>query len=69
MPKIRTLKTKKTPQGFDDILPVLDEFALQMKDAEHVPIDAQRKAERYWKIMQIHHQRSRYIYNLFYEKK
>jgi len=24
-------------------LPVLDEFALQMKDAEHAPMDAQRK--------------------------
>lgn len=43
MPKIRTLKTKKAPQGFEDILPVLDEFALQMKDAEHSPMDAQRK--------------------------
>ena len=69
MPKIRTLKTKKAPQGFEDILPVLDEFALQMKDAENAPMDAQRKIERYWTIMQIHHQRSRYIYNLFYEKK
>jgi len=43
MPKIRTLKTKKTPEGFENILPVLDELALQMKDAEHAPLDAQRK--------------------------
>ncbi len=43
MPKIRTLKTQKTPEGFENILPVLDEFALQMKDAEHAPLDAQRK--------------------------
>jgi bud site selection protein 31 len=69
MPKIRTLKTKKAPQGFEDILPVLDEFALQMKDAEHSPMDAQRKIENYWKISQIHHQRTRYIYDLFYGKK
>ena len=43
MPKIRTLKTKKAPEGFEDILPVLDEFARQMKDAENCPLDAQRK--------------------------
>lgn len=69
MPKIRTLKTKKAPEGFEAILPVLDEFAKQMKDAENSPLDAQRKTETYWKITQIHHQRSRYIYNLFYAKK
>ena len=33
MPKIRTLKTKKAPAGFEEVLPVLDEFARQMKDA------------------------------------
>lgn len=66
MPKIRTLKTKRTPEGYNSILPVLDEFALQMKDAEHAPMDAQRKAEKYWKIMQIHHQRTRFIFTLFY---
>ena len=69
MPKLRTLKTRKAPNGFEDILPVLDEFARQMKDAENAPMDAQRHAERLWKITQIHHQRSRYIYNLFYGKK
>lgn len=69
MPKVRTLKTKKAPEGFEDILPVLDEFAKQMKDAENSPMDAQRKIENYWKITQINHQRSRYIYNLFYAKK
>ena len=69
MPNIRTLKTKNMPQGFEHILPVLDEFAKQMKDAENVPLDAQRKIETYWKISQIHHQRTRYIYNLFYGKK
>jgi bud site selection protein 31 len=69
MPKIRTLKTKKAPKGFEDILPVLDEFEKQMKDTENAPLDAQRKVEHLWKITQIHHQRSRYIYELFYAKK
>ncbi len=40
-----------------------------MKDAENTPLDAQRKIENYWRISQIHHQRSRYIYNIFYGKK
>ena len=40
-----------------------------MKDAENSPMDAQRKIENYLKITQINHQRSRYIYNIFYAKK
>lgn len=40
-----------------------------MKDAENAPMDAQTKIENYWKISRLHHQRSRYIYELFYGKK
>ena len=68
MPKIRTLKTKKVPEGFEQIEPVLEEFQKQMKDAENAPMDAQTKQENYWKIMRLHHQRTRYIYEIYYDK-
>ena len=69
MPKIKTLQTKKAPKGFELIEPVLEEFSKQMKDAENAALDAQTKTENMWKISQIHHQQSRYIYNEFYSKK
>lgn len=68
MPKIRTLRTKNAPEGFAQIEPVLEEFQKQMKDAENAPLDAQTKKETYWKITRLHHQRSRYIYESFYNK-
>lgn len=32
MPKIRTQRTKRAPEGFDEIEPTLEEFARKMKD-------------------------------------
>ncbi len=40
-----------------------------MKDAENAPMDAQTKQQNYWRIMRLHHQRSRYIYDAYYTKK
>lgn len=40
-----------------------------MKDAENAPMDAQTKIQNLWKIIQLHHQQSRYIYNSYYMKK
>jgi len=37
----------------------------QMRDAENEPHEGKRKVEGTWKIMGLHHQRSRYIFNLF----
>jgi bud site selection protein 31 len=34
MPKIRTTRTKKAPEGFDEIEPTLEEFARKMKDGK-----------------------------------
>lgn len=32
MPKIRTQRTKRPPEGFDEIEPTLEEFARKMRD-------------------------------------
>lgn len=37
--------------------------------AETDPHDGKRKVEALWPIFKIHHQKSRYIYDLFYRRK
>ena len=69
MPKVKTLKAKKTPEGWEMIEPTLTELANQMRDAENDPGEGKRKAESLWGIWRLHHQRSRYIYDLYYKKK
>ena len=39
-----------------------------MKDAENAPHEGKKRHETLWPIFQIAHQRSRYIYDLYYEK-
>ncbi|KAK3614463.1 Component of the SF3b subcomplex of the U2 snRNP [Elasticomyces elasticus] len=69
MPAIRSAKTRKPPpDGFDDIEDTLLEFSNKMKDAENASHEGRKKHEMQWPIFQITHQRSRYIYELYYEK-
>ena len=69
MPKIRTLRTKKAPVGWELIEPTLNEMVNSMRDAENETHEGKRKIEVGWKILKLHHQRSRYIYELYYKKK
>lgn len=69
MPKIRTLRTKKAPAGWELIEPTLLEMQAAMRDAENEPHEGKRKIEVSWKILKLHHQRSRYIFDLRYKKK
>ena len=69
MPKIKTLRTKKKPEGWDRIEGPLIEFQTRMRDLENAPIEGKRKPEVLWPIFRLHHQQSRYIYDLFYKKK
>jgi bud site selection protein 31 len=68
MPRVRTLRTKRAPEGFEDIEPVLEELDQKMREATNEDHEGKRKAETLWPIMRIHHQQSRYIYELFYKK-
>jgi bud site selection protein 31 len=69
MPKIKTLATKKAPAGWEEIEPTISELNQRMKDAENDPHEGKRKPETIWPILRIHHQRSRYIYELYRVKK
>ncbi|ODM23574.1 hypothetical protein SI65_01163 [Aspergillus cristatus] len=69
MPPVRTSRNRKPPpDGFDEIEDTLLEFSNKMKDAENASHDGKKKHEMLWPIFQISHQRSRYIYDLYYEK-
>jgi len=69
MPRIRTLNTKKAPEGWDEVAPQLEEFQNQMRDAVNEPHEGKRRNEATWPITKIHYERSRYIYELYYKKK
>lgn len=70
MPPVRTARAsrKAPPEGFDDIEDTLLEFQTKMKDAENASHEGKKKYEMTWPIFQITHQRSRYIYDLYYTK-
>jgi bud site selection protein 31 len=68
MPKVRT-KRKKLPAGWDVLEETLEALEEKMRDAEADPGDGKRQAELAWPIFRIHHQRSRYIFEMFKKKK
>ncbi|CCD26611.1 U2 snRNP complex subunit BUD31 NDAI_0I00420 [Naumovozyma dairenensis CBS 421] len=71
MPRIRTKRTRPPPEGFAKIEPTLEDFEERLKEInKQKDSKLQTKSnENLWKIMQINHERSRYIYKLFYSRK
>lgn len=71
MPRIKTNRTKKAPEGFDKISNTLDEFAIQLKEVQNQKGSklSSKDTESTWQVFQIHHERSRYIYTLYYKRK
>jgi bud site selection protein 31 len=69
MPKIKTIRTKKAPEGWDLIEPTLTDITNKLRDIEQEPIEGKRKNEPLWEIYKLTHQRSRYIFEMFYNKK
>lgn len=68
MPRVRRSR-KQPPEGWELIEPTLDELDQKMREAESEPHDGMRKVETLWPVFKIHHQKSRYIYDLFYRRK
>ncbi|TPX34486.1 hypothetical protein SmJEL517_g02801 [Synchytrium microbalum] len=68
MPKVKRSKTKPAPEGWELIQPTLDELAAKMREAENEPHEGKRKVESLWSVFRIHHQRSRYIYEIYYKR-
>ncbi|VDP09226.1 unnamed protein product [Soboliphyme baturini] len=59
---------KAPPDGWELIEPTLDEFEQKMREAEAEPHEGKRRVEALWPIFRIHHQKSRYIYDLYYKR-
>ena len=70
MPPTRTTarNRKPPPSGFEDIEPTLLSFTNALKDAEAAPHDGKKRHEALWPIFQITHQRTRYVYDLYYTR-
>ncbi|CAF4499802.1 unnamed protein product [Rotaria sp. Silwood1] len=67
---VKVRKTSKPPpDGWDLIEPTLDELEAKMREAELTPHEGKRKVETLWPIFKVHHQKSRYIYDLYYKRK
>ena len=45
------------------------ELKQKLRDVENEPAEGKRKVETVWPIYKLHHQMSRYIYELFYKKR
>ncbi|TPX43060.1 hypothetical protein SeLEV6574_g05264 [Synchytrium endobioticum] len=68
MPKVRRNKTKPPPDGWELIEPTLTELAAKMREAENESHEGKRKVESLWPIFRLHHQRSRYIYEIYFKR-
>ena len=69
MPPIRhSSKRKAPPEGFSDIEDDLLIFSNKMKDAQNKTAPSGPRHQAQWEVFQISHQRSRYVYDLYYEK-
>ncbi|KAL6841575.1 hypothetical protein ACP4OV_028718 [Aristida adscensionis] len=68
MPKIKTSRVKY-PDGWELIEPTLRDLEAKMREAENDTHDGKRKCEALWPIFRISHQKSRYIYDLYYRRK
>jgi len=69
MPRLQTKRTAPPPEGFDEIKETLDGFDLKMREMGEVGEGGGgRKEEGSWGIHRVNHSRSRYIYNLYYDR-
>ena len=72
MPKVRRSRAGKQvppPEGWELIEPTLEELEAKMREAETESHEGKRKVEALWPIFKIHHQKARYIFDLFYKRK
>ncbi|KAK5781774.1 U2 snRNP complex subunit BUD31 PWA37_004680 [Arxiozyma heterogenica] len=64
---------KNAPKGFNKISPILYEFERRLKEVERYKESNSKLSvkarESIWKIIQINHERSLYVYKLYYRRK
>ena len=65
MPKVKTKKTRY-PAGWELIEGTLHELSSRMREAETADASKLRKDQLLWPIFRLHHQRTRYLYDMHY---
>ena len=68
MPKIKTKRTRY-PDGWELVESTLQQLNARMRDAETADTSKLRKDELLWPIFRLHHQRTRYLYDMHYVKR
>jgi bud site selection protein 31 len=57
------------PEGFEKLLPFLNEIESKMREHENQTLPDKRRVEHYWPIFKLHNQRSRFIYDMFFKER
>lgn len=60
--------TKPPPEDYATIEPTINDFERRLRDAENTPHEGKRVVEISWPIFQLNYQKSRYIYELYYQR-
>jgi len=60
---------KKPPEGYELISPVIDALENELRDKVKESNENTRNTESMWPILQIQHQRTRYVYDMFHTYK
>lgn len=69
MPKVKSSKRGgNPPEGFSTIEPVLNKLLERLKESQLKSMNSKDQKESLWKIIQLNHQISRYIYTMHYER-
>ena len=55
MPKIKTIRTRRAPEGWDLIEPTIEEIGHQIRDIENQTYSDKKKPEMFWQIYKLHH--------------
>ena len=63
------VKRKRKPEGWEIIAPMLETLDNKMRDVESGATGEKTSQESTWEVFRIHHQRSRYVYEMYYKKK
>lgn len=58
-----------TPEGYELVRPTLEKLRARLKDAQRASLKTESKHSSLWPILQLHRQISRYVYQMYYERK
>lgn len=64
-------RIKNAPSDFKKVAPTLFEFERRLDEVQKEKVSklSSKSQEKIWKIIQVHHERSLYVYRLYYKRK